>query len=83
MSVLFIILSALLFLNCVALVAVILMQKKNATGMGSTMGGMGGGSGQTYWDKNKGRSLEGQLENYTRILAGVFFVLSLALCFIK
>lgn len=34
---------------------------------------------ETYWGKNKGRSMEGGLELATRILAVVFVVLSLIL----
>lgn len=83
MSILFILLSVLLFLVCIALIGVVLMQSKNSSGMGSAMAGAGGGSGQTYWDKNKGRSMEGQLEKYTGILGILFFILSFALTIIK
>jgi preprotein translocase, secG subunit len=37
------------------------------------------GAAETYWGKNKGRSMEGGLELATRILAVVFVVLSLIL----
>lgn len=81
MSVPFILLSVIYIIACVALITVILMQKKRSAGLGG-MSGMGGDT-QTYWDKNKGRSLEGALENYSKILAGVLMVLSLVLCLIK
>ena len=65
---------------CVAIVVMILMQKKGS-GLGAGMSGMGGES--TYWSKNKGRSLEGALEKYSKIGGAVFMVLSLVLCLIK
>lgn len=37
------------------------------------------GAAETYWGKNKGRSMEGGLVLATRILAAVFIVLSLLL----
>jgi preprotein translocase subunit SecG len=56
------------------------MQKKRSAGLGG-LSGMGGS--QTYWDRNKGRSLEGVLEKYTKVGGVLFFILSLALCIIK
>jgi preprotein translocase subunit SecG len=54
------------------------MQKK-----GSGLGNIGGmGESQTYWDKNKGRSLEGALERYSKLLGAAFMILSLVLCFV-
>lgn len=83
MSSLFIILSVAEGLVSLVLIGIILMQKKNASGIAGSIAGMGGGSGQTYWDKNKGRSLEGQLEKYTKFLAVIFFALALVLNLIK
>lgn len=81
MSILFTIFTVLDVVVCCFLVGVILMQKKNSTGLAGTIGGMG--AGQTYWDKNKGRSLEGQLEKYTKIAAFLFLVLTFVINFIK
>jgi preprotein translocase subunit SecG len=79
MSIPYILLSVVYIALCGVLIAMILMQKKGS-GLGN-IGGMGGDS-QTYWDKNKGRSFEGSLERYSKILAACLLVLSLALCFI-
>jgi preprotein translocase subunit SecG len=38
---------------------------------------------QTYWDKNKGRSLEGTLEKYTKIGIAIFFIVTAVTWFIK
>jgi preprotein translocase subunit SecG len=77
MSPLFIILSALCILVNLALIVIILLQKKRTAGLGG-LSGMG--NAQTYWDKNKKRSLEGALEKYTKIGCAVSFALSMALC---
>ena len=87
MSPMFIILSVLLIAICVALVSVILMQKKRASGLSGALSGSGAssaaGGASTYWDKNKGRSLEGKLELYTKIAAALFLVLSFLFAFIR
>lgn len=76
MSIPFIIVSVLVILSCIAIISLILAQKKNASaGFGAAMTGMG--SGDSYWSSNQGRSLEGQLAKYTKIAAFLFFVLVL------
>lgn len=81
MSVSFIILSLVMLVVSFVLITVILMQSKNVKGFGSAnLGGMGGG--ETYWDKNKGRSLEGQLEKYTKILGAAFLIIAFAMIFV-
>lgn len=66
------------FVIALALIIVIMAQEKKSAGLGGGMSGMGA-SPQTYWDKNKGRSLEGKLHNYTKILGALFIILSLVL----
>ena len=82
MSVLYIILSILVILACAAINVMILMQKKRSAGLSGAMSGMGSTS-QTYWDKNKGRSLEGTLEKYTKIGGAVFMLLCLLMNLIR
>ncbi|MCL1995402.1 MAG: preprotein translocase subunit SecG [Defluviitaleaceae bacterium] len=73
-------LSGVYLLVSVALVIIILSQKKKSAGLGGAMGGMGSSAApQTYWDKNKGRSLEGTLHRYTKVLGAIFIILSLIL----
>jgi preprotein translocase subunit SecG len=73
----FYVIAALIVVADIAIIALILAQKKNASsGFGSAMSGMGGGD--SYWSNNKGRSAEGQLVKYTKIIAFVSFVLVLA-----
>lgn len=62
-------------LVCLALIFVVLRQEDKEGGLsGAIVGG-----GESYWAKNKGRSIEGQLEKATRYLAIVFIVLSVLL----
>ena len=75
MSALRIILTILLAIDCVALIVVVLMQQ----GKGQGLGALAGGNGDSYWERNKNRSAEGNLKKITRILAIVFFALAVVL----
>ena len=81
MSVPAVILAILYIAGCGVLVAIILMQKKRTAGLSGAVSGMGGS--QTYWDKNKGRSLEGSLEKYSKIGGALFFIITIATWYIK
>jgi len=69
-----IILSILYIIVSVALVILVLMQEGKAQGLGSISG-----AAESYWGKNKGRSMEGMLVKITKILAVVFLALTVAL----
>ena len=60
---------------CVALTAIVLMQEGKNAGLSGSISG----AAETYWGKNKGRSMEGTLVLLTRILAVAFIVLSILL----
>ena len=77
MATLPLVLSIVYIVVSLLLIVLVLMQQKKSAGLGS-LSGMGS-TPNTYWDKNKGRSLEGTLHRYTKILGGVFIVLSLIL----
>ena len=62
-------------LVCCVLTVIVLMQEGKQAGLTGAISG----AAETYWGKNKGRSMEGGLELATRILAVVFGVLSLIL----
>lgn len=62
-------------LVCCVLTVIVLMQEGKQAGLTGAVSG----AAETYWGKNKGRSMEGGLELATRILAVVFVVLSLIL----
>ncbi|SFK97100.1 preprotein translocase subunit SecG [Lachnospiraceae bacterium KH1T2] len=61
-------------LVCVALTAIVLMQEGKSAGLGAIQG-----AADTYWGKNKGRSMEGAMIIGTRVLAIAFVVLSVLL----
>ena len=75
MSVIRVILTVIYILLGVAISIVILMQEGKSNGLGSAIGGMA----DSYWSKNKGRSMEGALEHFTRYGAIVFMVITLIL----
>jgi len=59
---------------CIGLTIVVLMQEGRSQGLGAISG-----AAETYWGKNKGRSMEGLLEKITIVLCVLFFVVALLL----
>ena len=59
---------------CIALTVLVMMQEGKDAGLGAIAGGA-----ETYWGKNKGRSMEGGLVKATTIMAVLFFVLAAVL----
>ena len=53
----------------------VLFQESKTQGLSGSINGVA----ETYWGKNKGRSMEGALEKGTKILAVLFVVLSVVL----
>jgi len=74
MGVLRIILTVIYILICIALVILVLMQEGKAAGLGAISG-----AAETYWGKNKGRSMEGKLVKITTGLAVGFMLLAVVL----
>ena len=74
MQILRTILTILFVIDCIALTVVVLMQEGKSQGLGAIAG-----AAETYWGKNKGRSMEGNLVKWTKILAVVFFLLAIVL----
>lgn len=69
------IVTVIYILVCVALTVIVLMQEGKNAGLSGAINGVA----DTYWGKNKGRSLEGKLVVLTRILAVAFIVISILL----
>lgn len=67
-------LTVLFILDCIALTVLVLMQEGKASGLGAISG-----AAETYWGKNKGRSMEGMLVRWTKILAVLFMLLAIVL----
>lgn len=74
MQILRTILTILFVIDCIALTVVVLMQEGKSQGLGAIAG-----AADTYWGKNKGRSMEGGLVKATTIMGVLFFVLAIVL----
>ena len=74
MAVAEIILSVIYVILGVAISAVILMQVGTSQGLGAL-----GGIADSYWGKNKGRSMEGALEKFTKYGAMAFMLITIAM----
>ena len=76
------IVTVLLVVSALILIVTILLQPGESNGLGAIAGGA-----ETFFGKSKSRTMEQKLVKYTKILAIVFFVLTLgttlALFFIR
>ncbi len=70
-----IVLTVIYALVCLGLIVIVLLQEGKQAGLSGSISG----AAETYWGKNKGRSMEGKLNMITKILAVVFILLSLLL----
>ena len=73
-GVLRIILTIIFIIDCIALSVIVLMQEGKSAGLGALAGGS-----DTYWSKNKGRSMEGVLVKVTRVLLVLFLAVAAVL----
>ncbi|MCR4657157.1 MAG: preprotein translocase subunit SecG [Lachnospiraceae bacterium] len=74
MGVLRVILTIIFVLVCIVLSTIVLMQEGKSAGLGAISG-----MAESYWGKNKGRSMEGMLVKYTKWLAVAFMLLAVIL----
>ncbi len=74
MEVIRIIVTVVFIIISIALAAIVLMQEGKSAGLGTIAG-----AAESYWGKNKGRSMEGMLVKITTWLAVAFMVLSILL----
>ena len=63
-------LTVIFIIVCIALVILVLMQEGKTAGLGAVSG-----AAETYWGKNKGRSMESKLVKITTCLAVGFLLL--------
>lgn len=71
MEILRIILSVIFVIDCIGLTIVVMFQESKGAGLGALAGGS-----ESYWGKNRGRSMEGGLSKASAIMGVVFFVLA-------
>ncbi|MBQ1881650.1 MAG: preprotein translocase subunit SecG [Lachnospiraceae bacterium] len=74
MSTVRIVLYVIFMIICVTLTFIVLAQEGKSAGLGAISG-----MADTYWGKNKGRSMEGKLQKVTIALCVLFMVLALVL----
>lgn len=77
MTVLNVIVTVLLVLTAAILIATVLLQPGESSGLGSIAGGA-----ETFFGKNKAKSMEGKLALVTKVSAGVFIVCALVVAMI-
>ena len=69
-----IILTIVFVILCIAMTVIVLMQEGKSAGLGAISG-----AAESYWGRNKGRSMEGKLEKFTKLAVVLIFVLALVL----
>ena len=69
------VLTVVFMIVCLIITVLILLQEGKQAGLTGAISG----AADTYWGKNKGRSMEGKLEKATKICVVLFFVLSVIL----
>ena len=69
-----IVLTVIYIIICIALVILVLMQEGKTAGLGAVSG-----AAESYWGKNKGRSMEGKLVKITTGLAVGFMLIAIIL----
>ncbi len=74
MAVLKTILTVVFILVSIVIAVVVLMQEGKSAGLGAIAG-----AADTYWGKNKGRSMEGVLVKITRVCVVLFILLAVVL----
>lgn len=67
------VLSIVIILVAIAIIVLVLLQESKQKGLSGTIGG----AADTFFGKNKGRTMEAQLAKFTKIAGGLFFVLAL------
>ena len=70
-----IVLMGIFILVCICLTVVVLMQESKQNGLSGAISG----AADTYWGKNKGRSMEGKLVTITKVLSVLFVLIAIIL----
>lgn len=68
-------LMGLFVLVCIFVTIIVLMQESKQNGLSGAISG----AADSYWGKNKGRSMEGKLVMFTKVLVVLFFVIAIVL----
>ena len=74
MEALRVILTIVFIIVCIALIGIVLLQEGKTAGLGAVAG-----AAESYWGKNKGRSMEGTMVKVTKYLVIAFLVIAAVL----
>ena len=74
MAALRVILTILFIIVCLAIIVLVLMQEGKSSGLGALSG-----AAESYWGKNKARTMQGMLVKLTKICCVLFMVLAIVL----
>ena len=74
MAALRVILTILFIIVCLAIIVLVLMQEGKSSGLGALSG-----AAESYWGKNKARTMQGMLVKLTKIFCLLFMVLAIVL----
>ena len=74
MEIVRILLTIVFIIVCLALIGIVLLQEGKSAGLGAIAG-----AAESYWGKNKGRSMEGTLVKITKYLVIAFIVIAAVL----
>ena len=74
MGALRVVLTILFVVDCIALSVIVMLQEGKNGGLGALAG-----NNESFWSKNKGRSMEGKLAKYTKLLGVLFIVIAVIL----
>lgn len=67
------VLSIVIIIVAIIITVLVMLQESKQKGLSGTIAG----AGDTFFGKNKGRTMEAKLAKFTKIAGGLFFVLSL------
>ncbi len=74
MEALRVILTILFIIVCIAIIVLVLLQEGKSAGLGALSG-----AAESYWGKNKARTMQGMLVKLTKIFGVLFMVLAIVL----
>ena len=77
MAILNVVVTILLVITAIILIATVLLQPVEQSGLGAIAGGA-----ETFFGKNKAKTMEGKLALATKVSAGVFIVCALVIAMI-
>ena len=77
MAILNVVVTVLLVITAIILIATVLLQLGEQSGLGAIAGGA-----ETFFGKNKAKTMEGKLALATKVSAGVFIVCALVIAMI-